>query len=170
MVYNTTQHPPPPPATHCLYILYVYFGKGGEVREKAEGQQYTSIVPLSMGPTVHKLGRKYQPWGNVFPVYKISCTHAAKSVNRSILKKSRHWGFVCLYSSFVHVYAVYCTVEEKKISSDLLKRPSSEYRIKEYKFLAVLIRPPAFTFTPFAFSNNRWFKADITESFYVFVC
>ncbi len=33
MVYNT--------ATHCLYILYVYFGKGG-VREKVEGQQYTT--------------------------------------------------------------------------------------------------------------------------------
>jgi hypothetical protein len=28
MVYNTTQHLPPPKATHCLYILYVYFGKG----------------------------------------------------------------------------------------------------------------------------------------------
>jgi hypothetical protein len=46
MVYNTTYHPPNSPhtATHCLYILYVYFGKGGgaeEVREKVEGQQYT---------------------------------------------------------------------------------------------------------------------------------
>jgi hypothetical protein len=31
MVYNTTQHRPTPPrtATHCLYLLYVYFGKGG---------------------------------------------------------------------------------------------------------------------------------------------
>jgi hypothetical protein len=41
MVYNTTQHTPT--ATHCLYILYIYFGKGGgvwEVREKAEGQQF----------------------------------------------------------------------------------------------------------------------------------
>ncbi len=36
-------------------------GGGEEVREKIEGQQYTSIVPLSMGATVHKLGRKYQP-------------------------------------------------------------------------------------------------------------
>ncbi len=48
MVYNTTQHPPP----HSrLYILYVYFGKGGgmgEVREMVEG------------PTVLKRGRKYQ--------------------------------------------------------------------------------------------------------------
>jgi hypothetical protein len=34
--------------SHCLYyILYVYFGKGGEggaVREKVEGQQYTRGV------------------------------------------------------------------------------------------------------------------------------
>ncbi len=34
---------------------------GGGVREKVEVQQYTSIVPSSMGATVHKLGRKYQP-------------------------------------------------------------------------------------------------------------
>ncbi len=48
MVYNTTQHPhPPPTATHCLYIPYVYFGKGGgvgKVREKIEGQQFTRGV------------------------------------------------------------------------------------------------------------------------------
>ncbi len=51
---------------------YVYFGKaGGEVGEKVDGQQYTSIVPSSMGETVHKLGQKYQPWVNVSPVYKI---------------------------------------------------------------------------------------------------
>jgi hypothetical protein len=31
MVYNTTQQPPPPqPHTVCIYILYVYFGKGWE--------------------------------------------------------------------------------------------------------------------------------------------
>jgi hypothetical protein len=34
--------PAPPTATHCLYILYVYFGKGGgrgmeKAREKVEG-------------------------------------------------------------------------------------------------------------------------------------
>ncbi len=47
MFYNTTQHLPPPPHNHtCLFILYVYFGRGGgEVREKVEGHQYTSIVP-----------------------------------------------------------------------------------------------------------------------------
>ncbi len=47
MVYNATQHPPPPTATHCLYILYAYFGKGGgvgEVREKVEEQHFTRGV------------------------------------------------------------------------------------------------------------------------------
>jgi hypothetical protein len=32
-----------------------------EVREKIEGQQYTSVVPSSMGATFHKLGRKFKP-------------------------------------------------------------------------------------------------------------
>ncbi len=31
MVLNTSQHPHPLPATHCLYILYFDFGKGGGV-------------------------------------------------------------------------------------------------------------------------------------------
>jgi hypothetical protein len=61
MVYNTTQHLPPHSATHCLYtVMYVYFGKvggRGEVREKVERQQYTSIAPSSMEATIHKLGR-----------------------------------------------------------------------------------------------------------------
>jgi hypothetical protein len=106
MVYTTIQHPPPPPptATHCLYkytVHLLWVGGGGEVREKVEGQQYTSIVPSSMGATVHKLGGKCQPWVNVSPVYKICQTHAAKSVNRSIVKKSRHIGFgvIIVYSS-----------------------------------------------------------------------
>jgi hypothetical protein len=64
MVYNTTQHPHPP-HTHTLSVcvLYILFGKGGggKIREKIDGQQYTSIVPSSLGATVHKLGRKYQP-------------------------------------------------------------------------------------------------------------
>jgi hypothetical protein len=55
MVYNTIQHPHPYPltATHCQYIMYSTFslGRGGgrEVIEKVEGQQFTSIVPSSMG-------------------------------------------------------------------------------------------------------------------------
>jgi hypothetical protein len=48
MVYSTTQHPPPPsPHSHTLSVytvLYIYFGKGREVREKVEGQQYTKGV------------------------------------------------------------------------------------------------------------------------------
>ncbi len=52
---------------------------GGGQREgtgTVEGQQYTSIVPSSMGATVHKLGRKYQPMSEcsqctVSRVYKI---------------------------------------------------------------------------------------------------
>ncbi len=56
-------------AKHCiLYILYILLRPTfihvvykEEVREKIEGQQYTSIVPSSMGATVHELGQKYQP-------------------------------------------------------------------------------------------------------------
>ncbi len=72
MVYNTTQHPPThPPQLHPVSIFCTFSMGGGEVREKVEGQQYTSIVPSSMGATVHKLCRKYQLWVNVSPVYKI---------------------------------------------------------------------------------------------------
>ncbi len=52
MVYNSTQHPPPhPTVTHCLYILYVYFGK----EERGGGGQREG-----RGATVHKRGQKYQ--------------------------------------------------------------------------------------------------------------
>jgi hypothetical protein len=64
MVYNTIQHPPNPHShTLSVYIVHLVWegGMGGGVREKVEGQKYTSIVPLSVGATVHKLGRKYQP-------------------------------------------------------------------------------------------------------------
>jgi hypothetical protein len=50
MVYNKTQHSPPPPtATHCLYTVYCTFTSGrargvGEVREKVEGLQFTRGV------------------------------------------------------------------------------------------------------------------------------
>ncbi len=65
MVYSTIQHPPPP-KSHTLSVYTVHLvlegGKGGgEVREKEEGQQYTSIIPSSIGATVHKLGWKYKP-------------------------------------------------------------------------------------------------------------
>jgi hypothetical protein len=101
MVYNTTQHyPPPPKATHCLYIMYVYSGRGGGGQRDGRGATvHKRGAP--MRATVHKLGRKYQPWVNVSPVYKICLTHAAKSVNRSILKKSRHlvFGVLIVHSS-----------------------------------------------------------------------
>ncbi len=51
MVYSTIQPSPPSP-------VHLVWEGGREVREKIEGQQYTSIVPSSMGATVHKLGRK----------------------------------------------------------------------------------------------------------------
>ncbi len=73
MVYSTIQHPPPPLHSHTLsvYTVHLVWEGGGEVREKVEGQQYTSICSSSIGATVHKLGRKYQPWVNVSAVYKI---------------------------------------------------------------------------------------------------
>jgi hypothetical protein len=47
MVYNTIQHSPPTPLqphTVCKYCTFsLGRGEGGEVREKVEGQQYTSI-------------------------------------------------------------------------------------------------------------------------------
>ncbi len=100
MVYITIQQPPPtsPPQPHTVCIIHtvhLLWEGGGEVREKVEGQQYTSTVPSSMGATIHKLGRQYQPWVNVLYLQSIKSVkhNAAKSVNRSILKKIRHIGF-----------------------------------------------------------------------------
>jgi hypothetical protein len=106
MAYNTlnTIHPHPPTHSHTMSVYTAHLlweGGRGEVREKVEGQLNTSIVPSSMGPTVHKLGRKYQPLVNVSPIYKICRTHAAMSVNRSILKQSRHIGFGVIVHSFM---------------------------------------------------------------------
>jgi hypothetical protein len=62
MVHSTFKHPP---QSHCLYKLYIGKGGGkgggGQREGTVEGQQYTSIVSLSMGATVYKLGRKYKP-------------------------------------------------------------------------------------------------------------
>ncbi len=90
----TAQSPPPQTHTVCINCTFSLRRGGGgeEVREKIEGQQYTSIVPSSMGATVHKLGRKYQPMSECIPVYKICETQCRNVVNRSILKKSRHIG------------------------------------------------------------------------------
>ncbi len=53
------------PLMTSLLVIFVWggensLGRGGGQR-KDRGQQYTSIVPSSMGATVHKLGRIYQP-------------------------------------------------------------------------------------------------------------
>ncbi len=65
MVYSTIHHPTPPPSKSHTFYTYCTFSlgrwEGEEVREKIEGQQYTRIVPSSMGATVHMLGQKYQP-------------------------------------------------------------------------------------------------------------
>ncbi len=69
---HSTIPPPPPPQKHTVCINSTFsLERGEEVREKTEGQQYTSIVPLSFVLSlsfvlcplsfVHKLGRKYQP-------------------------------------------------------------------------------------------------------------
>jgi hypothetical protein len=93
MVYYTTQEPPlPQPHTVCIYCTFS-LGRGGEVREKVEGQPYTRIVT--------------RPWGQQFTSWventinecmylqtiKSVKHNAAKSVHRSILKKSQHFGF-----------------------------------------------------------------------------
>jgi hypothetical protein len=56
---------PPPPHRHTLFVYTVHWegeeGGGGQREGTVEGQQYTRKVPSSMGATVHKLGRKYQP-------------------------------------------------------------------------------------------------------------
>ncbi len=71
MVHSTFQHPPPtPPHSNTLFtcVYTVHWeggdGEGGQREGAVEGQQYMhkySIVPSSMGATVHKLGRKYKP-------------------------------------------------------------------------------------------------------------
>jgi hypothetical protein len=60
-IWSTTQlktpHPHPHSHTLSVYTVCLLWEEGrGEVREKVEGQQYTSIVPSSMGAAVHKLG------------------------------------------------------------------------------------------------------------------
>jgi hypothetical protein len=65
MVYRcTAQFNIPPPQSHTLSVYSTFSlgkGGGGQRSGTVEGQQYTSIVPSSMGVTVHNLGRKYKP-------------------------------------------------------------------------------------------------------------
>ncbi len=105
MVYNTIQHPPPlPPHSLTLSVYTVHLvWEGGEVREKVEGQQHISIVPLSMGATVHKLGRKYQPWMKVSPVYTICLNTMPQSLltGQFYRKADIRFGVFIVHSSMV---------------------------------------------------------------------
>jgi hypothetical protein len=91
MVYTAqfTPHPPPPPQTLTVCINSTFsLVRGEEVREKIEGQQFTSIVH---GGNRSQAGSKiptneWMYFQNIKSVKHI----AATSVNRSILKKSRH--------------------------------------------------------------------------------
>jgi hypothetical protein len=64
MVHSAFQHPPTP-HSHTVSVYAVHWeggeGEGGQREGTVEGQEYTSIVPSTMGATVHKLGRKYKP-------------------------------------------------------------------------------------------------------------
>jgi hypothetical protein len=76
--YNAT--PPPPHPSHKLSVYAVHFlweggeGRGCQREGTVEGLQYINIFPSS----VHKLDRKYQPWVNVSPFYKICSTECRK--------------------------------------------------------------------------------------------
>ena len=58
--YISTHPPPSPTVTHCLYILYIGKGGGGQREGTVEGQQYTSIVPSNMGGNSSQAGSKIQ--------------------------------------------------------------------------------------------------------------
>ncbi len=59
--HNSTIPPSPSPHSHTLseYNVHLVWERVGEVREKGDGQQYSSVVLSSMGAIVHKLGQKY---------------------------------------------------------------------------------------------------------------
>jgi hypothetical protein len=81
---------PPPPHSHCLYSIYCTLGRGGGGRGgqregTVEGQQYTSIVPSSMGGNSSQAGPKIQTMSESIKSVK---QNAAKSVNRSTERKA----------------------------------------------------------------------------------
>ncbi len=93
--HNSPPLPPPPPETQTVCIKSTFnLGRGGEVREKIEGQQYTSIVPSSMGVGNSSQAGSKIPTNEWMYLQSIKSVkhNAAMSVNRSILKKSRHIG------------------------------------------------------------------------------
>jgi hypothetical protein len=90
--------PPPPPDTHCLFILYIYssLGRGGGGRLKREDRgatvhKYSSFVH---GGNSSQAGSKLptNEWMYLQSIKSVKY-NATNSVNRSILKKSRHKGF-----------------------------------------------------------------------------
>jgi hypothetical protein len=101
MVYSTIQHPhvPPPPQPHTLCIYCTFSlgrrecGGGGGQREGRGATVHKYIVPLSMSATVHKLVENTNHEIMYFQSIKSVKHSSTKSVNRSILKKSRHIGF-----------------------------------------------------------------------------
>ncbi len=104
--------PPPPPYSHTLSVhIHGTFslGRGGDGGQR-EWQQYTIIVPSSMGATVHKLVRKYHHEWMYLQSIKSVKHNAAKSIYRSILKKSRHIGFgvAIVHSSMAWSNLVLC--------------------------------------------------------------
>jgi hypothetical protein len=66
MVNSKFQHTPPPTHTLSVYTGQCTFslgrgeGGGGQREGTVEGQQYTSIVPSSMGATGSQAGSKIQ--------------------------------------------------------------------------------------------------------------
>ncbi len=88
MVYNTTHNSPQP---HCLYTLYIWFGKGGRSERRQRGNSTSSFV---RGGKSSQAGLKVPTMSECISSLEKPVKHnVAKSINRSILKKSRHLGF-----------------------------------------------------------------------------
>jgi hypothetical protein len=99
MVYNTTQHPPPPPQLHtvCIYCTFS-LRRGGGQREGTGTtvHKYSSFVH---GGNSSQSGSKITTMSErISSLLKSVIHNAAKSINRS-KPTLRVW---CLYSLFVH--------------------------------------------------------------------
>jgi len=90
-IWSTTQlntPTPPQPHTVCIYCTFSLGRRGDGQRE-------------GRGATVHKLPTNTNHEWMFLQTIKSVKHNAANSINMSILKKSRHWGFG-VYSSLVH--------------------------------------------------------------------
>jgi hypothetical protein len=94
MVYSTIHPPPPPRHTLSVHTVHLVW-EGGEVREKIEGNS-TQVYCSSFvhGGNSSQAGSKIptNEWMYLQSIKSVK-HNAANSVNRSILKKSRHIGF-----------------------------------------------------------------------------